>query len=101
MAEDREFDNVKLNDEQADARLEELEGWSREGGAIERSLEFDDFMEAIEFIGQLAPHAEELDHHPEIFNVYNEVDIKLTTHDAGGLTALDFELARRIDELVG
>ena len=80
-----------------------LEGspWTGDTASIKRTLEFEDFLSAIAFINALAPHAEELDHHPELFNVYNRVEITLTTHDADGVTALDFELAGRVDAIVG
>lgn len=89
-----------LDDSTIDARLAELDGWTRDGDAIERSIQFDSFMDAIGFINRIAEHAEEADHHPEIFNVYNNVDLTLTTHDAGGLTQKDFDLAAKIDREV-
>ena len=88
-----------LSAEQVQQRLTDSP-WSSDTNAIKRELEFDDFLAAIAFINALAPHAEELDHHPELFNVYNRVEITLTTHDADGVTPLDFELASRIDALV-
>lgn len=67
--------------------------------AITRSLRFDDFNAAFGFMARVALKAEQMNHHPEWFNVYNRVDITLSTHDAGGLSALDVELARFIDGL--
>ena len=91
----------RLDDDQIEARLLEIdEGWEREGDEIKRHLEFDGFKEAIAFINRIAEYAEAKDHHPEIFNVYNQVDLTLTTHDAGGLTDKDFDLAARIDTVV-
>ena len=87
----------KLSDAEIVERLEDLDGWSRSGDSIERSLGFDGFNEAIDFINRIAEHADAADHHPEIFNVYNRVDLTLTTHDAGGLTAKDFDLAAEIN----
>lgn len=87
----------KLSDDEIANRLEHLEGWTREGDTIQRSLEFDGFEEAIAFINRIAEHAERADHHPEIFNVYNGVDLTLTTHDADGLTYKDFDLAEKIN----
>ncbi|MCW8837043.1 MAG: 4a-hydroxytetrahydrobiopterin dehydratase [Rhodospirillales bacterium] len=75
-----------------------LDGW-REGAArdcIERSFMFADFAEAFAFMTRVASVAEEMNHHPEWTNAYNRVDIVLTTHDAGGLTMRDVELARAI-----
>lgn len=87
----------RLDDDTIESRLAELEGWQRNGDAIERSITFDSFMEAISFINRISDHAEMADHHPEIFNVYNTVDLTLTTHDADGLTQKDFDLAQKID----
>lgn len=91
---------MKLDDETIQSRLGDLDGWSRDGDKIERKLEFDSFMDAIAFINRIAPLADEADHHPELFNVYNRVELVLTTHDAGGLTAKDFALAAQIDAVV-
>jgi 4a-hydroxytetrahydrobiopterin dehydratase len=86
-----------LSDDEIADRLESLEGWARDGAEIQRSLEFDGFNEAVGFINRIAEHADAADHHPEIFNVYNQVDLTLTTHDAGGLTDKDFDLAEKIN----
>lgn len=86
-----------LSEEEIEERLEEIEDWELVEDSIERSIEFDSFMDAIEFINRIANHAEEADHHPEIFNVYNTVELSLTTHDSGGLTHKDFDLAAKID----
>ena len=84
------------------AALASLPGWQLDAtrGAIRRSLRFTDFGQAFSFMTALALHAERHDHHPEWFNVYNRVDITLTTHDAGGLTALDLAFARQADALL-
>ncbi len=92
----------KLN---ADARalaLAELPGWSPVEGrdAIKKSFQFNDFNQAWGFMSRVAPVAEAMNHHPEWSNVYNRVDIVLTTHDCGGLSERDVELARIIEELV-
>lgn len=68
--------------------------------AITRTLRFDDFNAAFGFMARVALKAEQMNHHPEWFNVYNRVEITLSTHDAGGLTALDIKLAKFIDALV-
>ena len=93
----------ELSTEERETWLRALPNWalSREGKAIERKLEFADFSEAFGFMTRVAIMAEKLDHHPEWFNVYNSVEITLTTHDAGGLSLRDVKMARRIDELVG
>ena len=83
------------------AALSEVAGWSLsdDGLRIRRMFEFGDFTGAFGFMVQVALMAEKANHHPEWSNVYNKVDITLTTHDAGGLTARDFELARAINAL--
>ncbi len=92
--------NERLSEEKIAHELKSHPAWSRKGEAIERTLEFRGFREAIDFVVQIAPHADAADHHPEIFNVYNKVELKLTTHDAGGLTQKDFDLATLIDQEV-
>lgn len=86
----------------ADA-LAQVEGWTLDGdgGAISRSFVFRNFSEAFAFMTRSALAAEKLDHHPEWFNVYKRVDVTLSTHDAEGLTELDFELARRMNRFAG
>lgn len=79
---------------------ESLPDWSLHEGKLRRELRFRDFSEAFAFITRVALVAERLNHHPEWSNVWNRVTIALTTHDCGGLSSLDVELARRIDGLV-
>ena len=76
-----------------------LDGWTLDGDAIKRTWEFADFDAAIDFITKIAPHANALDHHPELFNVYNRVRVQLTAHDAGGISDKDFALAARMNAL--
>lgn len=92
---------AELTDAQRTAALAELPGWalSREGKAIARTFTFADFVEAFGFMTRVAILAEKADHHPEWFNVYNRVEITLTTHDAGGLSTRDVEMAKAIDAL--
>lgn len=89
----------KLSKEALGKALEAASGWSlnEDGNAIERTFTFKDFSEAFGFMSRVALAAEKMDHHPEWSNVYKTVDIRLTTHDAGGLTELDFKLAAKID----
>lgn len=84
-------------------KMEALPQWSVNGdhSAIERSFRFGDFSEAFGFMTRAALAAEKLDHHPEWRNVYRMVDVVLSTHDAGGLTDLDFDLAARMDGFAG
>ena len=88
---------MALSDAEIDAGLQSLDGWSREGNAIRRQLQFGSFREAISFIVRISFEAEQRDHHPELTNVYNRVTIALSTHDAGGVTEKDFDLARAIN----
>jgi len=78
-----------------------LPAWSLKDGKLHRELRFANFSEAFAFMVRVALAAESMDHHPEWSNVWNRVVIDLTTHDSGGLSSLDLELARRIDVLVG
>ena len=75
------------------------DGWTTSGEAITKSFTFKDFAEAFAFLTRVAAHAEAIDHHPEFTSVWNRVDFRLTSHDAGGVTARDLGLARTIDEL--
>lgn len=92
---------ARLTEEQLAAGLAALPGWEREGDALRRSFRFADFAAAFAFMTAVAADAEELDHHPDWTNVYDRVDVRLSTHDAGGLTRLDLELAARIDARAG
>src|SRR3954452_22332011 len=81
-------------------RLHELaDGWSVDGTALVRSVEFDSFLTAVRFIDELAPVAERMDHHPDLRLSWRTVELTLSTHSAGGLTALYFELARELDAI--
>ena len=92
----------RLTDAERAVVLDELADWalSGDGLAIEIDLKFDDFNEAFGFMARVALHAEKVDHHPEWSNVYNKVHVRLTTHDAGGLSARDVKMARFIDGLI-
>lgn len=84
--------------EQIETELRALEGWTYEQECLRKSYTFGDFREAMSFLVRLSYFAEAMDHHPEIHNVYNRVDLSLSTHDAGDrVTQMDFELARSID----
>jgi 4a-hydroxytetrahydrobiopterin dehydratase len=80
--------------------LDDLEGWRYDGDHLVRDLEFDDFLAAIAFIGRVAPLAEANDHHPELRNVHRNVEVRLRTHDVGGITERDVALAHQIDGVV-
>lgn len=79
--------------------LESLKDWSYVDNAIEKKFQFKDFKQALGFIVQIGTLAEKANHHPELFNVYNKVTIRLSTHDAKGLTSKDIALAKAIDEI--
>ena len=89
----------KLTDEQIETSLTDLSGWSLEDGKLHRELEFADFNEAFGFMARSALVAEQMGHHPEWFNVWNKVVIDLATHDAGGVTQKDIDLASKMNEL--
>jgi 4a-hydroxytetrahydrobiopterin dehydratase len=93
----------KLTPEAISEALEGLHGWSldRDGGAIHRQFKFRNFSEAFGFMTRVALAAEKLDHHPEWSNVYDKVDVRLTTHSAGGITRLDFDLAKKMQRFAG
>lgn len=88
-----------LTDQQIQDALKDLPGWTHRDDKLQRSFEFGSFKEALSFIVRLGLHAEQQGHHPELFNVYNKVDIALATHDAGGkVTEKDVKLARTIND---
>ena len=89
----------QLSEEERDSWLRALPKWSscRDGAAIERKFEFSDFSEAFSFMTRVAMIAETRDHHPEWFNVYNRLEITLTTHDADGLSQRDADMAKWIE----
>ena len=87
----------KRTEQEITRDLETLAGWSRVGDALGKTFELSSFPEAISFVNRVAAEAEAMDHHPDIDIRYNRVSFTLSTHSAGGLTDLDFALARRID----
>ncbi|HTX45884.1 MAG TPA: 4a-hydroxytetrahydrobiopterin dehydratase [Solirubrobacteraceae bacterium] len=90
-----------LSDQEIEARLGGSE-WTREGEMIVRSWKFDDFAAALAFVNRVGEAAEEANHHPDILlHGWNNVKLSLTNHSAGGLTAVDFEMAGRFDDLAG
>jgi 4a-hydroxytetrahydrobiopterin dehydratase len=88
-----------LTEEEIAAELASVPGWRRDGGSIARTVTRDDFRAALLLVGAVAYLAEEANHHPDILIQWNKVTLTLSTHSAGGLTANDFALARRVDEL--
>ena len=90
---------VKLTEEEIAAALAKLPEWNLVGGKLHREYEFADFVAAFAFMTGVALVAQAMDHHPEWFNVWNTVRVDLATHDAGGVTPLDVELAHSMEEL--
>jgi len=89
----------KLKQKEIDEILKELKDWQLKEGKLNRLYQFGSFLDAIGFMMRAAILAEKMDHHPEWFNVYNKVEVSLTTHDLGGLSTFDIELARQFDSL--
>jgi 4a-hydroxytetrahydrobiopterin dehydratase len=93
----------KLSSEERARQLAQLNGWQTiaDRDAIQRAFKFANFNEAFGFMTRVAIKAQEMDHHPEWFNVYNKVDITLSTHEANGVTERDIKLATFIDSITG
>ncbi|KAB0572467.1 4a-hydroxytetrahydrobiopterin dehydratase [Brucella pituitosa] len=91
----------RLTENEFQEALTDLEGWQKVEGreAIQKTFKFKDFNAAFGFMTRAALHAEKLDHHPEWFNVYNRVDVTLSTHSENGITELDIKLARKMNAL--
>jgi 4a-hydroxytetrahydrobiopterin dehydratase len=89
----------KLGQKEIKAALAEVPDWTKQAAAITRTFQFQDFPAAIRFVDALANVAENAEHHPDIDIRWNKVTLTLTTHDQGGLTRKDFELAKRLDRL--
>jgi 4a-hydroxytetrahydrobiopterin dehydratase len=92
---------AQLSKEELNRSLRELSGWTIEDDKLHKAFTFANFVEAFGFMSKVALHAEKMNHHPELKNVYKHVTIDLTTHDAGGISELDIKLARTIDSLEG
>ncbi len=89
----------RLSEKEILSKLQDLDGWTLNQAALEHNFELDNFKEALDFINQIGELAETANHHPELYNVYNKVNIRLSTHDASGITQKDFDLAEKISEL--
>ncbi|NEO28101.1 MAG: 4a-hydroxytetrahydrobiopterin dehydratase [Kamptonema sp. SIO4C4] len=88
-----------LSDTQIQANLQQLSGWTQEGKTIQQTFKFKDFVTAIDFVNRLVEPAETAGHHPDLEISYNKVTVSMTTHDAGGLTEKDFDMAKKISQL--
>ena len=89
----------KLSDAEVTSRLTELKGWDVSDGKLQKTFTFESFVSAFGFMSSVALIAESMNHHPDWSNVYNRVTIGLNTHDAGGISDLDFTLAKKIDAI--
>lgn len=91
---------VLLEPEAVQRLLAEVPDWRLDGNTIARTFQFENFSGAVDFVNKVAGESESMDHHPDIDIRWNKVKLTLATHSAGGLTDMDFTLARRIDRLV-
>lgn len=91
----------RLTDHEISKAIAELDGWSLVDGKLRREFVFRDFVEAMGFMTRAGIWAEKRNHHPEWFNVYNTVRVDLQTHDVGGLSPYDVDLAKKMNELAG
>jgi 4a-hydroxytetrahydrobiopterin dehydratase len=90
-----------LSDSQIESGLAQLEGWERDGEKIVKTFERGDFVGSVRFVQAIVEPAEEMNHHPDLTVSWDKVEVSITNHAAGGLTANDFELATRIEALAG
>jgi 4a-hydroxytetrahydrobiopterin dehydratase len=87
-----------LSDDEIQERLGGAEGWEREGDTLRKEFDRGDFKGSVDFVNRITPAAEEMNHHPDLAISWSKVTVSLSTHSEGGITANDFELARKIDE---
>ena len=90
----------KLSSDAIENELKSLDGWSVVNEKLHRDFQFNDFNQAFGFMARASMHIEKMNHHPEWFNVYNKLSVDLTTHDAGGITQNDINLAKILNSLV-
>jgi 4a-hydroxytetrahydrobiopterin dehydratase len=89
----------KLSDSEIESEVTKLSGWKLLNGKLNKSFEFEDFVEAFGFMTRVAMQAEKMNHHPEWFNVYNKVKIDLITHDVNGISNYDVKLASAVNKI--
>ncbi len=94
-------ERIKLSDLEIQENVAQLSGWNIENGKLHKNFQFQSFVEAFGFMTKAALAAEAMNHHPEWFNVYNKVTVDLSTHDLGGISTWDFELAKKMEEFTG
>ncbi len=90
----------KLNEDQIESQLENFPEWAELNGQIQRTFQFEDFDHSMSFVNRIAEYAEQVQHHPDILIRYDKVTLTVSTHDAGGITHKDFELARTADAML-
>ena len=90
---------MRLSESDIDEELKKLSGWDVKDGKLHKEFQFDNFNQAFGFMTRAAMEIEKMNHHPEWFNVYNRITVELTTHDAGGITDNDVNLARILNSL--
>ena len=88
-----------LSDVEVQQALQQLHGWKKNHNAIERLFQFESFVQAMEFVNQIAEAAEAVNHHPDILVSYNKVTLTLLSHDSGGVTQRDLKMAARINDI--
>ena len=91
---------IKLSESSIEEKLKNLPGWSVKNDKLYKEFQFNDFNQAFGFMTRAAMEIERMNHHPEWFNVYNKITVELTTHDAGGITDNDVNLARILNSLI-
>ena len=91
---------IKLSESSIEEKLKNLPGWSVKNDKLYKEFQFNNFNQAFGFMTRAAMEIEKMNHHPEWFNVYNRITVELTTHDAGGITKNDVNLARILNSLV-
>ena len=91
---------IKLSESSIEEKLKNLPGWSVKNDKLYKQFQFNDFNQAFGFMTRAAMEIEKMNHHPEWFNVYNRITVELTTHDAGGITNNDVNLARILNSLL-
>lgn len=92
---------IKLSDDDLKLNLSKVPGWKIEEGKLHKLFKFKNFNQAISFMVSTAMVCEKMNHHPEWYNVYENVDVKLVTHRVAGITELDFQLASKMDKIAG
>ena len=93
--------SIILSESEVELALRDLPGWIRAGNTIERVFHFENFVQAMKFVNQIADAAESANHHPDILINYNKVTLTLVSHDSGGVTQRDVRMAGKINEITG